>query len=134
MKTTGTLALAALLLGVPLVTHAQSAPTGSLTGRIVAAASGQPVVDAVVALDGTARQARSNSFGRFLLDSLAPGIYTVRARAIGYAPSVRTDVVVSSGRPGELRVTLQERLVELEELEVTALSYFPPAADQPAST
>ncbi|MDZ4862134.1 MAG: carboxypeptidase-like regulatory domain-containing protein [Gemmatimonadota bacterium] len=89
---------------------------------------------ALAALDGTARQVPSNSLGRFRLDSVAPGIYTVRVRAIGFAPTVRTEVVVSSGRPGELLVTLQERLVELEELEVTALTWFPPAADQPANT
>ena len=123
-----------LLLCTPLAAGAQSAPTGALAGRVVVASTLRPVAGAIISLDASTRQAETNALGVFRLDSVAPGIYTVRIRAIGFVPASRTDVVVSSGRPGELLVTLQERPVELAELEVTALSYFPPAADQPAST
>lgn len=109
---------------------AQARPSGAIIGRVLSATAA-PIVEATITVEGLARSARSGQDGSFRIDSLAPGIYTVRAVAIGFTPAVRTDIAVSSGRPTEVQLLLRERPIELAELEVVAEPYFQPATGAP---
>ncbi len=117
------------LLLFPLSLTAQSRPTGSITGRVLSALTEAPIGDAIVTLERTTLRASTSASGSFRLDSVPPGIYTIRAIAIGYEPALRSDIVVSSGRPAEASFLLRERPVELADLTVRVQSYFPPAAE-----
>ncbi len=122
------------LLCIPVAISAQARPTGSITGRVLSAITEAPLVEAIVTVEGTTLRATTAVSGGFRLDSVPPGVYTLRAVAIGYEPALRTDVVVSSGRPTEAGFLLRESPFQLADLEVRAESYFAPPAETPPST
>ena len=122
------------VLAFPSLLAAQAPATGLLTGRVISATTDAPVADAVVIVDGIGRRARSGPRGTFRIDSLPPGVYTVRAIAIGFAPAVRSDVAVGTGKPAEVVFHLREKAFELGDLEVIAEAYFEPAGESPPST
>ena len=86
---------------------------GEIRGRLVEATSGAPISAGSI----TVRRASDSSFvsgalpaadGSFRVNGLRPGRYTVRFRAIGFAPLVRADVAISAEQPavdlGQLKV------------------------------
>jgi outer membrane receptor protein involved in Fe transport len=83
--------------------RAAGAP-GEIIGRLAEAGSGRAVAGGSV----TVRRAIDTAFaggalpkadGSFRVDGLVPGRYTLRVRALGYAPLVRGDVVISAEKP-----------------------------------
>jgi outer membrane receptor protein involved in Fe transport len=80
------------------------APTGEIVGKLADSASGRPIAGGSI----TVRRAGDAAFasgalpkedGSFRVDGLAPGRYTLRIRAIGFAPYVKSDIVVSAQTP-----------------------------------
>ena len=144
MRPVRLLALATLLL-VPAAARAQGAPAGApagtppggparqapgeIRGRLVigtgAAARGH-ASGSITVLRGPqgtfAGGALPRPDGSFVVDGLMPGRYTVRIRAIGYAPVLREDVVVAPASPrvdlGD--VALAEVATQLAQQTVTA--------------
>lgn len=101
--------------------------TGALRG-LIADEFGAAIVGATVtATDekGAAKTAVTNNEGVYVLSGLAPGKYSVRASATGFAASEATAVDVTSGRREPLNITLK---VTIEEQKVTV------AAETPLST
>ena len=79
MKTMLPLVAVAMLVGFGLA--------GGITGQVLDAETGDPIVGAMVVArseGGASAQARTNERGRYLLDDLRPGKYTVSAAARGY--------------------------------------------------
>ena len=81
-----------------------TAGVGEILGRLVDSASGRPVTTGSVAV----RRAEDSTFasgalpkedGSFRVDGLVAGRYTLRVRAIGFAPVVRNNIVVSIEKP-----------------------------------
>jgi outer membrane receptor protein involved in Fe transport len=81
-----------------------AAGVGEIRGRLVDSASGRPVTTGSVAV----RRAEDSTFasgalpkedGSFRVDGLVAGRYTLRVRAIGFAPVVRNNIVVSIEKP-----------------------------------
>jgi iron complex outermembrane receptor protein len=83
------LALAATL---PTAAHAQS---GTLTGKVTRAGSGEPMGGAAVVLEELRREARTGEDGAYRFEGLPPGEYHVSVRADGYS-SRRAEVTVAS--------------------------------------
>ncbi|MCC7052426.1 MAG: TonB-dependent receptor [Gemmatimonadaceae bacterium] len=116
-----------------LVLQAQDAGrTGLIDGRVRAAQTQQPVASATITVGGTTLSVATGEDGRFRLRAPA-GVVRLEVRAIGFAPIVRSDVVVSAGKPTTLVIELQPRVVQLATVEV-APSYFEPARATPVST
>jgi len=70
---------------------------------------------------GQTRQAVTSGEGRFVIPTLVPGTYTIKAELQGFEPTTRTGLVVSVGQ--ELTVNLTLNLAGVrEELTVTAQS------------
>jgi hypothetical protein len=98
------------ICGLALVYSVQSqVPTGSVSGiardagaRFVNGAS----VRATSNSQGIVRTGVTNSDGSFLLDSLAPGSYTVVVSSAGFADVQYTNVQVEAGRAITLDITL----------------------------
>ena len=90
-------AIAALLLNLGLSgVNALAAQTGAVTGVITDAVSGQPLFEVSVDLVGTVKGMLTDADGRYLLDGVPEGAYTVRTRMIGYG--IRTaEVKVKAG-------------------------------------
>jgi hypothetical protein len=72
-----------LALATPVVAQDKSAV---IQGQVVDRRSQAPVQGAVIVLAGTSPRTTTDSAGRFLHGGLAPGLYTLEARAIGYSP------------------------------------------------
>src|ERR687895_1551045 len=107
---------------LPLAAQAQ-ATTGIVRGTIVDS-TGAPVVGAVVTLRNTAtnfeRTIQTNDRGAFVATLLPLGVYTMSARALGYAEGQRSGIVVRLGESVDVRMSLQPRAVELAAVSVTA--------------
>jgi len=77
---------------------------GEIRGKLIDSASGRAVTSGSIAV----RRAGDSLFvsgalpkedGSFRVDGLRPGRYTVRVRAIGFAPLLRNDVAVTADHP-----------------------------------
>ena len=116
----------------PALLHAQASATGLIDGRVRAGPTQQPIRNASVRVAGTDLAVSSGEDGRFRLRTPA-GVLRLEVRAIGFAPIVRTDVVVSTGKPVTLVIDLQPRVIQLSTVEV-APAYFEPTRESPVST
>jgi hypothetical protein len=94
---------------------------GTVAG-VVATESGAAVSDASISIartDGTGTQtATSDARGAFRIGSLAPGLYRLTARRIGYREAERLLLRVTSGRTSEVRITLTASPTLLSTVEV----------------
>jgi Carboxypeptidase regulatory-like domain len=106
-------ALALLLFALPLTARAQepvpvrpgsAPPTGSI-GGIVRDPMGVPVVGAIVTVEGSARQSRSDEEGRFAMTRVMVGIQEISIRRIGYRPT-RAQIPVRADSATMISVTL----------------------------
>src|SRR5690242_4658064 len=85
-----------LLLAVAAPRAWGAATTGELSG-VVTTETGAPVADAAIVAEspaqiGGALPATTNAQGRFRYARVAPGVYTLRVGAEGYASRVLTEV------------------------------------------
>jgi hypothetical protein len=125
------LAVLSLLLARPAV--AQEAAAGLIAGTVLAAGTDAPLEGAQVTLLGTERRAVADARGRFAITGVAPGIWRLQVRAIGYAPLVVPDIAVGSAKPATVVVRLAPLATTLGEVAVTA-SYFLPSLSATTST
>jgi hypothetical protein len=101
---------------------------GSIVGRVVDGLTESPLDGVLLQVEGTAARALTDSAGRFAIEGIPPGIYSVRARRLGFEPAVRSNVVVGSGKPLTLVIRLSVRPLELDSISVQA-AYFRAPAD-----
>src|SRR5947209_14162088 len=87
--------------------------TGRITGTITGVESNQPVQGVRVTLLGTQLTVTSNPTGRYTLTGIAPGIYRLRASAIGYTPVIVDSVPVRAGQVATADIQLRHQTVEL---------------------
>src|SRR4051794_2406567 len=112
-----TLRLALLLV---LATEAAAQQHDSSLSRVIGVVvdtAGRAVRHASVLLDDRP-PLETDTLGRFRFDSLTPGRHRLTARAIGYAPLVRT-LNLTAGT-ADARITLSSTPYRLPELEVRA--------------
>lgn len=127
--------VAAALLGGTSPSRLDAQPTGSITGRVISAATREPIPRVAVRVPATALATVSDSVGRFVLRGVPVGITRLELRRLGFAPLVRSDVVVRAGGGADLTIELTPVAAELASVSV-APSYFPPLppASFPVST
>jgi hypothetical protein len=106
--------------------------SGTVTGQIVDARTGQPLHRVLVHVEHQAAFTETDDTGRFSL-SLPPGMHTVTASLIGYA-IVRHAVVIAPGAPREVIIELAEGAGGFEEV-ITVTGAAPNrAGEAPASS
>lgn len=79
----------------------RTTPAGVIRGRLAATGTGQPVTSGSIGArrDGDSAYtagSRPDTDGTFRVEGLRPGRYTIRIRALGYTPLVRSGIVISS--------------------------------------
>jgi ferric enterobactin receptor len=122
-----------LLLCAPRSNAQDPSGVGEIRGRLVETGTGRAVAGGSV----TVRRSTDTSFaggalprsdGSFRVDGLTPGQYTVRIRALGFAPLMRGDVTITAASPvvdlGTLALSpvatqLESQVVTAERAEVT---------------
>ena len=118
------LALAALgLLGSapgigpsPLLAQGPGQGTGRITGTVTGD-NGQPLVGVQISIPATRNGSVSVEGGRFAINGVAPGTYTVRAQRIGFAPTTR-QVTVANGAAATVTFQLAAVASNLEQVVV----------------
>ena len=85
-----------------------------VTGTVVSARTGQPLVGAQVMIEGTTRGVVTNSTGRFLLTNVEAATVTLRVVIIGYREHTET---VATG--STIRIELEEIAIDLDAIVVT---------------
>lgn len=110
--------VATLLSSAVITTHADAQATGVIRGRVVDAASQQPLADVRLGIVGAELGAATILNGEFLLANVPAGERTLIARRIGYAPATRTVTVIAGGEV-RLDIALAVTATELDKVVVT---------------
>ena len=113
----GVAALAGALVFLPAPRPAPS--TGFVAGSVTDE-SGNPLANASVIIVGTARTTLTDPHGQYLIDSVVPGRYDIRAATIGYRAVRKQGVTVRAGDTTRVDFTLTATTTELAELTVSA--------------
>jgi iron complex outermembrane receptor protein len=113
--------LALFILGAGIQVQGQSA-TGAIEGRVSDSqqlALPQTAVELQDAQGNTVRKVIGDAEGHFQLDSVSPGIYTLRFSHNGFETAAKRPVTVTDGRTTVLDVILQPQQV-VQTITVTA--------------
>ncbi|MDR9419539.1 carboxypeptidase-like regulatory domain-containing protein [Gracilimonas sp.] len=93
--------------------------TGTITGKVTDAKTGEPLIGATVILEGTSLGDATDTEGRYTISNIPTKTYNVKASFIGYVEQTKFNVVVRSEGNIDLNFELQEQVSELEEINIT---------------
>jgi len=112
-------AIVALLctLIFPMLVLAQ---TGSLTGVVVDGNSGETIIGATVRIEGTSLGTATDLYGRYMIQQIPEGVYTVSITYIGYETVRLADVIIRNAEREELDVVLRPGSFEMDAITVAA--------------
>lgn len=94
--------------------------TGTITGTVWDASTGEELVGANILIVGTTRGGSTDIMGSFALRAVPFGTYDLRVTFVGYATKIVTGIRIASPTPVALQITLQAEQFEAEEVVVTA--------------
>jgi len=102
------------LLALPV----QAQDTGTITGTVTDAQNDETLPGANVSIVGIERGTATNSQGQFTIESVEPGLYSLRASFVGFQPQVVEEVEVTAGEETEVNFELSADQQTLEEVVV----------------
>lgn len=101
--------------------EAQTTGVGKISGRITDRKTGETVIGATVKIENSSAAGASDVEGRYVLNSLPAGKYTVTVSYLGYQSKAVSDVLVRVGIVTQLDITLDEaNTQQLQEVVVRA--------------
>ncbi|MGH7711565.1 MAG: carboxypeptidase regulatory-like domain-containing protein, partial [Gemmatimonadaceae bacterium] len=92
--------------------------TGTISGRVVAEGSSQPIEGAQVYLVGATLGTRTAANGRYTIANVPPAQYRVRAQMIGFRPMEQPATVVA-GQTLTIDYVMKQQAIALDALVVT---------------
>ncbi|HUI29931.1 MAG TPA: TonB-dependent receptor [Candidatus Acidoferrales bacterium] len=115
-------------------TQQAESPTGTITGYVTDAKTGQPLVGVTVLINELKNVgAATDEDGRFKI--WAPvGSYSLRASLIGYQAVIKTDIIVTTGGETHVAIKMSETALELNQVTVTPDYFDKAASENPMST
>ncbi|MBN8702831.1 MAG: outer membrane beta-barrel protein [Bacteroidetes bacterium] len=93
---------------------------GSIKGKVVDVETGETVPGANVLIEGTTTGASTDFDGKFSINNLQEGTYTIVVKFISYNVKVIKGISVKNGQPTIVDVTIEESSTDLGEVVVTA--------------
>lgn len=100
---------------------ARADDTGTITGKIREAKTGEPLRGATIVLDGTKKGAISDPKGTFTIKNVPPGTYSITVRYVGYETKRIGGIVVQPGKVANVSVVLdQDRQLVTRDVVVEA--------------
>ncbi|MDE2727601.1 MAG: carboxypeptidase-like regulatory domain-containing protein, partial [Gemmatimonadota bacterium] len=111
----------ALLAGTAMEVRGQ-ASMGRISGTVVDAATGDPLIGATVVVVGLDLGAMADLEGAYLIRNVPAGLHTVRVSMIGYAAKRVTGVHVEPDQVSRIDITVEQELIVADVVEVTARS------------
>jgi len=94
------------------------AQTGTISGKITDAKTGEEIIGANVSIQSTQIGAATDLEGKFSISNLKPGSYNLVVSFITYKTHNIPNVVVESGKITTVNIAMQEDATELEEVVV----------------
>lgn len=94
--------------------------TGKITGTVIEAETGEPLPGVNISIEGTTQGTATDGNGEFTIIGVRPGTYTIVASFIGFTTARREGVQVNVDLTTTVDFDLTERVVEGEEVIVTA--------------
>ncbi|RKX85227.1 MAG: TonB-dependent receptor, partial [Spirochaetes bacterium] len=98
-----------LYIFLPGVIFSQT--TGKIVGKVIDKSTGEGLITANVAIEGTNRGTATDNKGDFYILNVPPGMYTIRVMYIGYKTKRIENVRVSVNRTTYLKITLEQGVV-----------------------
>ena len=95
---------------------------GRISGTIVDADTGDPLIGASVIVTGLALGAMADLEGTYLIRNVPAGQHTIVVSMIGYAQKRVTEIQVDPGQVTKIDVSVEEVILEADVVEVTARS------------
>jgi outer membrane receptor protein involved in Fe transport len=92
---------------------------GSISGTVTDGTTGETIIGANVILQGTSTGASTDVDGKFEINNLAEGTYTLQISFITYKTHLVSDVVVESGKRITIDIKLAGDVSELNEVVIT---------------
>jgi outer membrane receptor protein involved in Fe transport len=108
-----------VLFSVFPVGEASAGARGKLQGRLLDK-NDEPLIGANVLLLETMIGAAADHNGYYFILNIPPGTYDVRVSSIGYQTTLVRDVVISANQTTTLNVTLDDDIIEIDEIVVLA--------------
>jgi outer membrane receptor protein involved in Fe transport len=112
--------IAVLVISLPYKALGQ-ATTGKISGRVTDIRTKEPLVGVNVLIEGTTRGASTDGQGDYYIANVTPGVYSLKARQIGYLDVVMTNIRVRVDATVEAHFSMQEAVVDIgQEVVITA--------------
>jgi hypothetical protein len=118
MKTIKYILLLFILLFAAVSLYAQ---TGAIEGTVRDGKSKESLVGTTVIVVGTTIGTTTDAEGKFKILNLKPGTYNLNITYVSYSPKVIEKVKVESGKTTKVEAVLQENIVALNDVMVTAI-------------
>jgi hypothetical protein len=99
---------------------AQRTGQGVIEGRVIEAASNNPVPFANVVIYGTATATLTDENGHFSFKNVEPGYIKIAVSCIGFEPYFSDDIYVTNAKKTSVEFPLQESQVKIEEVTIKA--------------
>ncbi len=109
------LCLIALLIPIDLFGQ-----LGTIRGHVTDIETNEPLIGANVILENSTFGTSSDTDGLFLIRSVPPGTYVLKASYIGYQPLTVRDVRVKAGDTTKVDLRLRATTVQIQELAIVA--------------
>ena len=103
---------AAAMMGPPQV------QTGTITGTVVDAQTGEPLPGVNVVVQGTQQGAATDDQGQYRISEVEAGTYTLQASFVGYVEQTREGIQVRANETTTVNFKLQEAESRLDEVVV----------------
>ncbi len=93
---------------------------GTISGQVIDADTRESLPGANIQIIGTLRGASADAGGRFTIDRIPPGVYSVRISMIGFRSQTKEKISVQPDRTVELTVALKQTPIEFDPIVVLA--------------
>jgi outer membrane receptor for ferrienterochelin and colicin len=110
-----------IFLFTAVITQMVFAQAGKITGRVVDAKTNEPLPFVNIILTGTQMGTASDLEGNFMIINITPGVYSVKASAIGYSSVTVQNIKVSTGFTSHVDFSLESATVNLKDVTITAV-------------
>lgn len=108
--------IVALLMGNAFELNAQA--RGEISGRVIDSATGEAIIGANVLIEGTTIGAATDLDGKFRINNVEPGIYSLIISYISYAKTKINNVKVEAEKITNIETSLQSEAVSVGEVVV----------------
>lgn len=120
LKLIGLASVSILLLTALGFSQGTGSQYGKIVGKVVDAETGQTVIGANVVISGTSQGDATDIDGKYTIDKVQPGIYSLTASYISYTRKTLTGIEVEAGEVVTVNIKLSPETLGLEEVIVSA--------------